>query len=84
LNDPFELASLEEIIQMERQRLQAIESLDIFDHSVKCQGCGIALPIVGNGKLPTPYRNRITMLKHRIEWLESHLGLRIASIPSSS
>jgi hypothetical protein len=29
MNDPFELPSLEEIQEMERQRLQAIESLQI-------------------------------------------------------
>jgi len=44
LNDSFELPSLEEIEQMEGQRLQAIESLEIFDHSVKCQRCGTAVP----------------------------------------
>jgi len=38
---------LEQIEQMEKQRSQAIESLDITDHSVKCQKCGIAVPIVG-------------------------------------
>jgi hypothetical protein len=47
LNDPFELPSLKDIEQMEKQRLQAIESLEIFDHSVKCQRCGTAVPIVG-------------------------------------
>jgi hypothetical protein len=47
LNDPFELPSLEEIKEMDRQRFHAIESLHISDHSVKCQSCGIAVPIVG-------------------------------------
>jgi hypothetical protein len=70
LNDPFELPSLEEIEEMEKQRVQAIESLEIFDHSVKCQRCAIPVPIVG--KLPIPYRNRVTLLKHRIDWIESH------------
>jgi hypothetical protein len=39
---------------MERQRLRAIESLQIpdSDNSVKCQRCGIAVPIVG--KLSRP------------------------------
>jgi hypothetical protein len=30
LNDPFELPSLEQIEQMERQRSQAVESLEIY------------------------------------------------------
>ncbi|MFL6418343.1 MAG: hypothetical protein ACJ71P_02860 [Nitrososphaeraceae archaeon] len=47
MNDPFELPSLQEIEEMERQRSQAIEALQIYDHSVKCQKCGIAVPIVG-------------------------------------
>jgi hypothetical protein len=74
LNDPFELPSIEEIEQMERQRLQAIESLETSGNSVKCQKCGMAVPIVG--RLPTPYRNRITLLKHRIEWIKSHPRLK--------
>jgi hypothetical protein len=47
LNDPFELPYLEEIQEMDKQRSQAIESLQICDHSVKCQRCGMAEPIVG-------------------------------------
>jgi hypothetical protein len=74
LNDPFELPSLEEIENMEKQRSQAIEGLEIFDHSVKCQKCGLSVPIVG--KLPIPYRNRITLLKHRIDWIQSHPKLK--------
>jgi hypothetical protein len=35
MNDPFELPSLEQIEEMEKQRMQAIESLQIYDHSVK-------------------------------------------------
>jgi cell shape-determining protein MreC len=34
----------------------------------------MAVPIVG--KLPTPYRNRIALLRHRIKWLESHSRLK--------
>jgi hypothetical protein len=72
LNDPFELPSLQEIEEMEKQRLQAIESLEIFnsDHSVKCQKCRMAVPILG--KLPRPYSNRIAILQKRIKWLEGY------------
>jgi hypothetical protein len=61
LNEPFILPSLEEMEQMERQRLQAIESLEIFDHHVKCQKCGIAVPIVG--KLNRPCNDRLSFCK---------------------
>jgi adenine-specific DNA methylase len=50
LNDSFELPSLEEIEELDKQRSQAIESLQIFDHSVKCQKCGMAVPKVGNSR----------------------------------
>jgi adenine-specific DNA methylase len=70
LNDPFELPSLEEIKEMDKQRSQAIESLEIFDHSVKCQRCGIAVPIVG--KLTTAKNDRIAILQKTIKWIESY------------
>jgi len=52
LNEPFVLSSLEEIEEMERQCLQSIEALEISDDSVKCQRCGIAVPIVGKLNRP--------------------------------
>jgi hypothetical protein len=70
LNDPFELPSLEEIEEMDAQRLQAIELLQITDNSVKCQKCGIVVPIVG--KLSKPNSNRIAVLEKRIKWLENY------------
>ncbi|MFL6315631.1 MAG: hypothetical protein ACJ73C_02685 [Nitrososphaeraceae archaeon] len=70
MNDPFELPSLQAIEEMDRQRSQAIESLEIFDHSVKCQRCGIAVPIVG--KLTRTGNDRIAMLQKRIKWLENY------------
>ncbi|MFL6470441.1 MAG: hypothetical protein ACJ71H_06290 [Nitrososphaeraceae archaeon] len=70
MNDPFELPSLQEIEEMDRQKSQAIESLEIFDHSVKCQRCGTAVPIVG--KLPRPYSNGIAILQKRIKWVENY------------
>jgi hypothetical protein len=66
LNEPFELPSLQEIEEMDRQKSQAIESLEIFDHSVSCQRCGMAVPIVG--KLSKPNSNRIAVLEKRIKW----------------
>jgi DNA repair exonuclease SbcCD ATPase subunit len=71
LNDPFELPSLEEIEEMDRQKSQAKESLEIFDHSVKCQRCGIAVPIVGKLTKSTK-SNRIAVLEKRIKWLENY------------
>jgi hypothetical protein len=55
---------------MEFQRSQAIESLHITDNSVKCQRCGIAVPIVG--KLHKPHNDRIVILQRRIMWIENY------------
>jgi hypothetical protein len=64
LNDPFELQSIEEIEQMERQRLQAIEALEISGISVKCQKCGMAVPLLK--RLTKPRSNRIDALQKQI------------------
>jgi adenine-specific DNA methylase len=74
LNDPFVLPSLEQIEQMERQRCQAIESLEIYDDSVKCQKCGIAVPMIGKSISISnkPKNNRIAVLERRINWLENY------------
>jgi hypothetical protein len=56
---------------MERQRLQAIEALDISGNCVKCQRCGMAIPIVV-GKLARPYNVRIAILQKRIKWIEHY------------
>jgi hypothetical protein len=55
---------------MDRQRSQAIQALEIFDHSVKCQRCGNAVPIVG--KLTKANNDRIGILQKRIKWIEEH------------
>jgi hypothetical protein len=55
---------------MDRQKSQAIESLEIFDHSIKCQKCGMVVPIVG--KLPKPHPNRVAILEKRIKWIENY------------
>ncbi|MFL6419158.1 MAG: hypothetical protein ACJ71P_07065 [Nitrososphaeraceae archaeon] len=70
MNEPFELPSLQEIEEMDRQKSQAIESLEIFNHSVKCQKCGMVVPIIG--KLSKPNSNRIAVLEKRIKWLENY------------
>ena len=57
MNDAFELPSLEEIEEMERQRTQAIES-------------GMAVPIVG--KLTRIHNDRIAVLQKRIKWIENY------------
>jgi adenine-specific DNA methylase len=72
LNDPFELPSLQEIEEMDRQLSYAIESLEIFDHSVRCQRCGMAVPIVGRLTMTTAKNDRITVLEKRIKWLQNY------------
>ncbi|MFL6399641.1 MAG: hypothetical protein ACJ72J_08695 [Nitrososphaeraceae archaeon] len=70
MNDSFELPSLEEIEEMDSQRSQAIESLEIFDHSVRCQKCNIAVPLLRT--LTRPNSNRIGILQKRIKWMENY------------
>jgi len=70
LNDALELPSLEEIEQMERQRSQAIESLEISNDFVKCQKCGDAVQMPNSNH--KPYSLRIHTLQSRIKRIESH------------
>jgi hypothetical protein len=42
LNDPFELPSLEEWVDSDCKPLK----LEVYGNSVKCQTCGIAVPVV--------------------------------------
>jgi hypothetical protein len=72
LNDAFELLSLQQIEEMERQRSQAIESLQIFNNAVKCQRYGIAVPVVGKLTKPKTRNDRIAVLQKRIKWIENY------------
>ena len=56
---------------MDKQREYAIDSLEISEDStqVKCQNCGIAVPIVGRLTRPLSYK-RVVALKKRIRWIE--------------
>ena len=56
---------------MDKQRSQAIESLEISSNSVKCQKCGLDIPIAGKLTKPTK-STRITILGKRIKWLENY------------
>ena len=47
-----------------------LPALEIYDHSVKCQRCGMAVPIVG--KLTRTNNDRIGTLQRRIKWIEDH------------
>jgi len=69
LNDRFELPSLEQVEQMEKQRCQALES-EITGDSVKCQKCGTAVPLLRT--LTRPRSNRIDTLEKQIKWIEDH------------
>ena len=68
-----ELPSLEEIAEMDKQREYATDSLEISDDStqVKCQNCGLTVPIVGGLTRPHSYQ-RVVALKKRIRWIEEH------------
>lgn len=64
LTDPIELPSLEEIDKMDKQRQEAIESLETSNDHVKCQKCGVAIPIVG--KLARPHSDTIAYVEKQI------------------
>ena len=70
MNDAFELPSLEEIQEMDRQRLQAIESLEISDGRVKCQKCNAAVPLVRTSTNPSSVR--IHALQKRLRSAERY------------
>jgi hypothetical protein len=71
LSNPVELPSLEEIQQMDRKRLEAIELLEISNSHVKCQRCGNAIPL-GPKYIRSFKNDRIGVLERRIIWLEEH------------
>ena len=55
---------------MQRQRLRAIEALEIPFNSVKCQRCGNSVSIVW--KLSRPHNDRAVILQRRIKWMENY------------
>jgi hypothetical protein len=70
LSNPIELPSLQEIDEMDRQRLQAIEALEISDGKVKCQKCGNAFPLLSTSSKPNSVR--IRFLKQHLRSLERY------------
>jgi hypothetical protein len=71
LSNPKPLPSLKKIEQMEQQRQQAIDALEISGNSVKCQRCGSAIPL-GPKYIKAFCNDRIGILERRIIWLEKH------------
>jgi len=55
---------------MDRKRLEAIQSLEISNDSVKCQKCGIAMSLLR--MLTKPKSNRIDTLEKQIKWIENY------------
>jgi hypothetical protein len=72
LTDFVEIPSLEEIDEMERQRSQAIEALEISDGRVKCQKCGNAVPLLRTSINSKPSSVRIRFLKQHLRSLERY------------
>ena len=66
----FPLPSLEEVNNMEMQRSQAIEALEISGNCVKCQRCGNTVPLMINNKRPK--NHKIELLQTRIKWILEH------------
>jgi hypothetical protein len=69
LNSPFELSSLEQIEEMDKMRLQAIQALEISNNSVKRQNCGVTVPMLRD----RPSQRAIElMLCKNGKWIENH------------
>jgi hypothetical protein len=66
----FPLPSLEEANNMDMQRSEAIESLQIADGRVKCQKCSMDVPLLINNQRPK--NHKIELLQTRIKWIEEH------------
>jgi hypothetical protein len=62
-NNPVELPSLQEIEAMDKQRQEAIESIEISGNSARCQRCSAYIPIVGRLPDLKQYENRYTSKK---------------------
>lgn len=73
-NNPVQLSSLEEIAEMDRQREQAIEAIEISDDGskVRCQHCRAYIAIVGKLIKPKTRNDRIGILEKRISYLEKY------------
>ncbi|MFL6411716.1 MAG: hypothetical protein ACJ71K_10825 [Nitrososphaeraceae archaeon] len=59
-----------EIDEMDRQRSQAIESLEISDGRVKCQKCSVAVPLLRSWTKPNSIR--IDVLQNQIRCVETY------------
>ena len=71
-SNPIELPSLEEIEAMEKQRQNAIDSLEIIDNNskTKCQRRSQAIPMVGRLSRPKA-GTRIDILQKRLSYFKS-------------
>lgn len=68
----IELPSISEIDEIEKQRQKAIDSLEIFDNQVKCQGCQELKAIIKDDSMLISAANsrRIAYLKSTIKQIE--------------
>jgi hypothetical protein len=55
---------------MDKQRLQAIQALELSNDYVKCQKCGNSVPLLRT--LTKPRSNRIDALQKQIKWIEEY------------
>jgi hypothetical protein len=68
------LPSLKQIEAMEQQREQAFAALEInhADNTVKCQSCGVAVPI-RVGPISKPYNHQVFKLRYQKKWLQRYV-----------
>jgi hypothetical protein len=79
MSDPFVIPSLEQVEEMERQQLQAFQSLEYVvsedggqRQAVKCQGCHAAVPIpmLGVGVFKASLVGKIKSKQIQLRWIE--------------
>jgi hypothetical protein len=74
MSNPIEVPDISQIDQWDRQREQAIQSLEISADElfVKCQRCGVAVRMANKGLgLSRSNGDRITILEQRLKRIES-------------
>jgi hypothetical protein len=71
-NNPIILPSLDEIDRMDKLRQEAIASLEVLNNKVKCQKCGVWVPIAREPLRSSSNTHEISNLRTRIRSAEQY------------
>jgi hypothetical protein len=67
---------MEVVDEMDKQRSQALESLEMSENSATCQRCGDSVP---KTEFKSAHSIRIRFLRARIKWIEDHYNRNIGN-----